>query len=238
MARNLLPRPKKVGGVNLAFAKLDGMNMPALLGVWADDVRSRMAKESVACLAGNDNVRKVSIILYVSKDLHLSKVYSPNAVRMSRRPAEAPAEVAAYGSRLRTGGGKWQRSGKKLLKFSGTSLPPWSVNHDRYFQTLLRGRLNLLTLCAMAGIPANFSPTCCGFPPADKKPVIVWNEHDKALWPSNASIAMPGQSMFTAARMKSSTASAKRMIDDLAALRRASDAIFPAASHWCRKIFV
>ncbi len=74
----LVAAAEKVGGVNLVCKKLDGMNMPALLGVM-DDVRSRMAKESVACLAGNDN-GKVSIILYVSKDLH-GKFTAPTLIK-------------------------------------------------------------------------------------------------------------------------------------------------------------
>lgn len=69
---------EKVGSIDLVCKKLDGLNMGALLGVM-DDLRSRLVENAVICLAGVDD-GKVSIILYVSKDLH-GKLTAPALIR-------------------------------------------------------------------------------------------------------------------------------------------------------------
>ena len=58
---------EEIGGVKIACATLDGVNVKAMRSLM-DDVRSRMPS-GVAALFSTEG-EKVSIIVYVSKDLH------------------------------------------------------------------------------------------------------------------------------------------------------------------------
>ncbi|MDE5879608.1 MAG: alanine--tRNA ligase, partial [Desulfovibrio sp.] len=64
----LARRAEKVGAVTLVAQRLDGVPVKALRDLM-DDVRSRLQGPAVACLAGVAD-GKVSLLLYVSKDLH------------------------------------------------------------------------------------------------------------------------------------------------------------------------
>ena len=65
---SLLNQCQKVGEVSLLTAEIPNANMKTLRTLM-DDLRSRLAQKSVVCLAGQE-AGKVSLLLYVSKDLH------------------------------------------------------------------------------------------------------------------------------------------------------------------------
>lgn len=79
----LVKKFHKYGKINLLEEKFEQMSVPSLR-LLMDDVRSRMQKESVACIASVEK-DKVSIILYVSKDLH-SLFNAPELIRIVAEP--------------------------------------------------------------------------------------------------------------------------------------------------------
>lgn len=75
---DLVKKVEKIGQISLLEEKFAQMPVRALR-ILMDDLRGRMSKNSIVCLASEDK-GKVSIILYVSKDLH-SLFTAPELIR-------------------------------------------------------------------------------------------------------------------------------------------------------------
>ncbi|MCR4666436.1 MAG: alanine--tRNA ligase [Desulfovibrio sp.] len=77
-ARALLEHTEEIAGIRLLCVKLDAMPLKAMRTLM-DDVRSHLTESSVVCLCGVEGER-LSLLLYVSKDLH-SRLKAPDLIR-------------------------------------------------------------------------------------------------------------------------------------------------------------
>ncbi|MDD6087734.1 MAG: alanine--tRNA ligase [Desulfovibrionaceae bacterium] len=84
-SRDMMQSTEEINGIRLLAVKAPAMNIKALREVM-DDIRSKMPS-GVACLAAADpdNDQKVSMILYVSKDLH-DRFKAPECIRQVAAP--------------------------------------------------------------------------------------------------------------------------------------------------------
>ena len=94
---DLMSKVVEINGVKVLAAKLDASNIKAMRELM-DDIRSKMPS-GVACIAAPVDEGKVSMILYVSKDLHgrftapalIKEVAAPIAGSGGGRPDQAQA---------------------------------------------------------------------------------------------------------------------------------------------------
>ncbi len=94
---DLMSKVKKINGINVLAAKLDQINIKALRELM-DDIRSKLPS-GIACLVAPADGNKVSMILYVSKDLHdrftapvlIKEIAAPIAGSGGGRPDQAQA---------------------------------------------------------------------------------------------------------------------------------------------------
>lgn len=94
---DLMSKVKEINGIKVLAAKLDQINIKALRELM-DDIRSKLPS-GIACLVAPADGNKVSMILYVSKDLHdrftapvlIKEIAAPIAGSGGGRPDQAQA---------------------------------------------------------------------------------------------------------------------------------------------------
>lgn len=94
---DLMSKVKEINGIRVLAAKLDQINIKALRELM-DDIRSKLPS-GIACLVAPADGNKVSMILYVSKDLHdrftapvlIKEIAAPIAGSGGGRPDQAQA---------------------------------------------------------------------------------------------------------------------------------------------------